>query len=73
MVFCLPFLAKRLEFEQNEVNSGLHYRNLHVPIGGTPTQEQQALAQRVMSHDGLPYDSGERLGGERLRCSRASS
>ena len=52
MVFCPAYLADRLAFDRQQVNDGLHYRNLHVPIGGEPTQAQRDLAARLMSVDG---------------------
>jgi hypothetical protein len=52
MVFCPAFLAERMAIDGQQLNDGLHYRNMHVPIGGAPTQEQQNLAKRLMSVDG---------------------
>ncbi|KAL2015010.1 hypothetical protein VTK56DRAFT_6533 [Thermocarpiscus australiensis] len=52
MVFCPAFLAERMAFDGQRVNDGLHSRNMHVPIGGAPTQEQQNLANRLMSVNG---------------------
>jgi hypothetical protein len=52
MVFCPASLARWLTFDNERTNDKLHYRNLHVPIGGTPTQQQQDLASRMIK-DGL--------------------
>jgi hypothetical protein len=55
MVFCPAFLADRMAFDGQRVNDGLHYRNMHVPIGGTPTQDQQNLADRLLSVEGQNF------------------
>lgn len=49
ITFCPIYFDAWLATESTRTQSGLHYRNLHVPIGSTLTDEQVQLAQRLLN------------------------
>ncbi|KAE8153224.1 hypothetical protein BDV25DRAFT_137129 [Aspergillus avenaceus] len=51
ITFCPNHFDSWLDIEADRTQSRLHYRNLHVPIGETPTDEQLELARRLANDD----------------------
>ncbi|KAK4035199.1 hypothetical protein C8A01DRAFT_18101 [Parachaetomium inaequale] len=52
ILFCPTWQPSWTAFDNARTNDGLHYRAMHVPIGGTPTERQRELARDLASNGG---------------------
>jgi hypothetical protein len=52
ILFCPAWQPSWTAFDNARTNDGLHYRAMHVPIGGTPTERQRELARDLASNGG---------------------
>lgn len=60
ITFCPIHFDAWLATESTRTQSALHYRNLHVPIGSAPTDEQVQLAQRLLNLDDFAHGTSSR-------------
>ncbi|THC92884.1 hypothetical protein EYZ11_007636 [Aspergillus tanneri] len=49
MDFCPVFFDRWITNDTRRTQSGLHYRNLHVSIGSSPTNDQKRAAKRLVT------------------------
>lgn len=49
MVFCSLKFDKWTEVETSRIGSGLHYRDLHVEIGSSPTTNQKSAIEKLLA------------------------
>jgi hypothetical protein len=49
ITFCPRHFDAWIETERTRTQNRLHWRNMHVPIGSTPTADQQQLAQQLLA------------------------